>query len=133
MPTRFVILHHRQSDGEHWDLMIERGDVLWTWQLARNPLTPGPWPIPARRIGDHRKAYLEYEGPLTRNRGEVKRIEAGCVEITETDAGGIHIDFTAGSIRGAFALARSGPDSWVLTVAAHSRGGSADPPYGDSP
>ena len=37
MPTRFAILHHEVAGGEHWDLMLERKDVLLTWQLEREP------------------------------------------------------------------------------------------------
>ena len=33
MTSRFVILHHRLAGGEHWDLMLEHGESLATWQL----------------------------------------------------------------------------------------------------
>jgi hypothetical protein len=114
MPTRFVILHHRQGDGEHWDLMIERGDVLETWQLARNPLTPGPWPIPARRIGDHRKAYLEYEGPVSRNRGHVSRIDAGFVNRIDRTPTCYALQFTGAKLSGEFTLADTPDGQWTL-------------------
>lgn len=77
MSSRFVILHHTTADGEHWDLMLEHGDVLLTWQLLREPSGPEALPIPAKRIGDHRKLYLDYEGPLSGERGDVKKIESG--------------------------------------------------------
>ena len=114
MPTRFVILLHRLGDGEHWDLMIERGDLLATWQLARNPLTPGAWPIPARRIGDHRKAYLQYEGPLTRNRGSVARIESGTAKLTEHGPTRYNIQFTGAELTGDFILTRITHDEWTF-------------------
>lgn len=114
MPTRFVILLHRLGDGEHWDLMIERGDVLATWQLARNPLTPGPWPIPARRIGNHRKAYLQYEGPLTQNRGSVTRIESGTAKLTEHGPTRHNIQFTGAELAGEFILTRIAHDEWTF-------------------
>jgi hypothetical protein len=78
MPTaRFVILHHRAPQGEHWDLMIQRGEVLATWQLLADPRLEESWPIPVRRIQDHRLDYLTYEGPLSGGRGEVARIDEG--------------------------------------------------------
>jgi hypothetical protein len=82
---RFVILHHTLSHGEHWDLMIEQGEHLATWQLHRDPLQAGDAPIPALRISDHRLAYLDYEGPVSRGRGEVTRIAAGSCEILSCD------------------------------------------------
>ncbi len=83
MPSRFVILHHRVAGGEHWDLMLEHGDTLATWQLSRQPTTPAELPIAANRIGDHRRAYLDYEGPISGDRGEVRRVDAGTVEWLE--------------------------------------------------
>ena len=79
MPLRFVILHHTVHGGEHWDLMLEQGNTLLTWQLLREPFELASLPIPARRIGDHRKAYLDYEGSLSRNRGDVRRVGEGRV------------------------------------------------------
>ena len=114
MPTRFVILLHRLGDGEHWDLMIERGSLLATWQLTRNPLDPGHWPIPARRIGDHRKAYLEYEGPLTRNRGSVTRIESGTAKLTEHDPTRYTLQLTGTKLSGDFTLAHTADDQWTF-------------------
>jgi hypothetical protein len=81
--TRFVILHHCERSGEHWDLMIEQGEALATWRLARLPKRGDLQPIPADRIADHRKAYLTYEGPLTRDRGTVTRVEEGTCEVLE--------------------------------------------------
>jgi hypothetical protein len=81
--TRFVILHHRLADGEHWDLMLEHEGVLLTWQLAENPILAGDGPLPARRIADHRVFYLDYEGPVSKDRGSVRPIVAGKVQFLE--------------------------------------------------
>jgi hypothetical protein len=85
--TSFALLHHRQPAGDHWDLMLERGDALATWQIWDDPqrLTEvrHPGPLRARRIGDHRRAYLTYEGPLSRNRGEVHRVDAGSYRLID--------------------------------------------------
>lgn len=77
----FVLLHHVLSDSEHWDLCLDTGEHLSTWQLLDQPSgvggTGGNVIIPARRIADHRKQYLDYEGPVSRNRGHVRRIDRG--------------------------------------------------------
>ncbi|MBI3822744.1 MAG: hypothetical protein HY289_08690 [Planctomycetes bacterium] len=71
---RFVILEH-DHPVLHWDLMLQAGDVLQTWRLAEAP-TPGRV-IEATALGDHRIAYLDYEGPVSGNRGMVRRWDAG--------------------------------------------------------
>ena len=114
MPTRFVILHHQTDRGEHWDLMLERGDLLLTWQLLGEPESPASLPIPARRIGDHRKAYLTYEGPLSRNRGSVRRVDAGSVEFEEFTADRYVLVLEGERLSGRFALVARG-DDWVFT------------------
>jgi hypothetical protein len=73
---RFVILEHRW-DGIHWDFMVETapGGPLRTWAVGAKP-TPGR-DIPARALAGHRRAYLTYEGPLSGDRGTVRRWDEG--------------------------------------------------------
>ena len=113
MPSRFVILHHRLDAGEHWDLMLEQGDVLLTWQLLREPMNRESLPIPARRIGDHRKAYLDYEGPLTRNRGTVHRVDFGSMNMVEITPECCRLVLSGQRLRGSFTLQKDG-DEWLL-------------------
>ena len=71
---RFVVLEHNHP-VLHWDFMLEQGLALRTWRLARPP-APG-LPIEAEALGAHRLAYLEYEGPVSGNRGRVTRWDRG--------------------------------------------------------
>lgn len=116
MPSRFVILHHRHADGEHWDLMVEQGDVLLTWRLGREPVGRSSLPIPAKRIADHRKAYLDYEGPVSGDRGYVRRVDAGTVEFQESTSDCFILSMAGTRLSGRFTLLVSG-DDWVLTEA----------------
>ena len=78
MDLRFALLEHRTSEGVHWDLLLEVAGQsrLATWRLAANPcITAGP--IRCERIADHRRVYLEYEGPISGGRGDVKRVDGG--------------------------------------------------------
>lgn len=75
---RFVILEHDHPEL-HWDLMLETGDVLRTWRLAEPPTAIGQ-SIRAIPIADHRTMYLDYEGPVSGNRGTVNRWDAGRFE-----------------------------------------------------
>ena len=68
----FVIQEHRRGTDVHYDLMVRRPDAqaLWTWRLSS---LPGPGRVlDAERLPDHRLAYLSYEGPVSRGRGEVR-------------------------------------------------------------
>ena len=71
---RFVLLEHNWN-GVHWDLMLEAGEVLRTWAIDA-PIVSGR-DLPARALGDHRKIYLDYEGQISGNRGNVRRVDAG--------------------------------------------------------
>jgi hypothetical protein len=76
--ARYVVLRHSfpPSDARqtHYDLMLEHAGVLLTWSLDHWPSSTGAL---ARRLPDHRLHYLEYEGPISGNRGEVERVECG--------------------------------------------------------
>lgn len=81
---RFVLLHHQfethSSQQAHWDLMLEKRESLLTFQLLALPtgsqidLEPR---LRAKRIADHRLVYLDYEGPISGNRGSVSQVAAG--------------------------------------------------------
>ena len=72
---RFVILRHDSPRGVHFDLMLEVDDALKTWALPRPP-APGA-DMPCEALGDHRLAYLDYEGPISGDRGSVTRWDRG--------------------------------------------------------
>lgn len=69
------------SVGSHWDLLLEldNGELL-TWQIASLPdlesLTQS-LKFTAKRLKNHRSVYLDYEGPISGNRGSVQRLASG--------------------------------------------------------
>ncbi|MEM8873908.1 MAG: hypothetical protein AAGD32_06570 [Planctomycetota bacterium] len=77
MTLRYVVLHHTGYDEDHFDVMVERerGGVLRTWRSATWPISGTVTPI-----HDHRRKYLDYEGPISGGRGEVRRVAAGTCE-----------------------------------------------------
>lgn len=78
---RFVILWHEMPAGSarrsHWDLMLETSPSapLRTWALEDEPRLGAR--ITAQPLADHRREYLDYEGPLTQNRGHVTQWDRG--------------------------------------------------------
>lgn len=90
-PLRFVLLEHdptprasrvRDPLPLHWDLMLQLpgGWGLATWRLSANPLVVSGV-IPAEAIGDHRVAYLDYEGEIGGDRGTVRRVDSGTLTL----------------------------------------------------
>ena len=97
LPARFVVLRHtlpsdtqadvlKRAPGHniqsHFDLMLESDEVLLTWELSSWPPTTNgsQW---ATRLPDHRLAYLDYEGPISGNRGAVVRVDEGVYEMAK--------------------------------------------------
>jgi hypothetical protein len=76
---RYVILEHETSDGTHFDFMLEMGGVLKTWSLPQSPSLGKQ--MHAEVLPDHRLAYLDYEGPISGNRGSVTRWDRGTYEV----------------------------------------------------
>ena len=106
---RFVILEH-DHPHLHWDLMLDAGDALQTWRLAQPPDADS---IEATALGDHRRAYLDYEGPVSGNRGTVKRWDAGTfTETPDSTSEARVLDFEGTRVRGRFRLWRFGQADW---------------------
>jgi hypothetical protein len=137
---RFVLLYHDCPPDfartSHWDLMLELGDSLATWAMME---LPGRWidarartaercpdcatvvasdNVAAERLSDHRVAYLDYEGPVSGDRGNVTRIASGEYELLARDAAHWEIDLREGLPSGKISLRRdSSADStaWILS------------------
>jgi hypothetical protein len=76
---RYAVLYHRLPDDSprptHWDFLLQQGDILRAWALAEPPAADIV--IAAVPLPDHRLLYLDYEGPISRNRGHVTRWDSG--------------------------------------------------------
>jgi hypothetical protein len=107
---RFVILRHQtppeSGRGLHWDLMLESGGALRTWALAEEP-QPGKT-IAAEPLPDHRLDYLDYEGPISRNRGRVVRWDHGEYEVLEESSARLFICMRGARLRGQAVLEKAG-------------------------
>jgi hypothetical protein len=78
MPRYVILLHQMPADSgrpTHWDLMLEDGETLRTWALQALPEHGTAAQV--RMLPDHRPAYLSYEGPVSGNRGSVRRWDHG--------------------------------------------------------
>lgn len=103
MILRFTILAH-DFPFEHWDLLLETEDQLKTWRL-QNPPRSG-LPVGACPLPDHRRLYLDYEGPVSGNRGRVARWETGCFVWRLCEADQVWIDVRGHRLCGRLELSR---------------------------
>jgi hypothetical protein len=108
---RFVILEH-DHPVLHWDLMLECNGILRTWRLAVPP--EGEQEILAEASFDHRLYFLEYEGPISNNRGQVTRWDAGIYELQEESAARLTIRFDGSRLVGRALLERRGEAEWMF-------------------
>jgi len=112
---RYVILRHEMPSPErgpvHWDFMLESDGILRTWALAEQP-TPQR-EIAADELADHRLAYLDYEGPISGDRGTVTRWDAGEYQLAVESADELQISLIGQKLTGKVLLRRAEePQRW---------------------
>ena len=110
MPStaRFVILEH-DHPRLHWDFMLEWGGVLRTWRL---PAPPANGDMIAEQIGDHRLAYLAYEGPVSGGRGKVKCWDRGTYQVEMAGIDGLKLEVFGSKIRAKLSMTRLNAATW---------------------
>lgn len=105
---RFVLLRHEMPESSqrasHYDLMLERSGDLFTLELlaALEPAVPQA----GRELAPHRKAYLDFEGAVSGDRGEVRRIDRGSLRISSWAGDAIEVELHGRTIRGRLTCSR---------------------------
>ncbi len=118
---RFVVLRHELPDGHpresHWDLMLECAGALRTWACPHAPESQTTMFV--QSLGDHRLAYLEYEGAVSGDRGNVSRWDEGTYQFVQQSEQKLVARFEGRKLRGRVALERwSGePHRWRFSFA----------------
>jgi hypothetical protein len=115
---RYVILEH-DYPVLHWDFMLEAGDVLRTWRLAAPPAPQQT--VQATYLSGHRRMYLDYEGPVSGNRGWVTRWDAGTFTWLADEDSGVAVQLDGHRLRGNVLLKHVHDDAWVLTFIVQPR------------
>lgn len=123
---RFVVLRHELpatcARASHWDLMFEENAALRTWAINEDLRLVHDQP--AESLALHRLAYLDYEGPVSGDRGTVTRWDRGEFEI-ESDEPGCFVARLIGELlRGRITLIEDLADhSWRVSFAAEPTSG----------
>jgi len=123
MSCRMALLLHVTPDGaSHHDWMLERapGGVLATFRVDERIDRLDGGAFEAEAIGDHRRAYLDYEGEVSGGRGHVRRVASGSCTAPRFEGGRIEVvaDWGAGSIRieGVRLEGEAEPARWTFRV-----------------
>jgi len=107
--VRFRILTH-DFPFEHWDLLIESDNQLLTWRLLKEPLishAEEALEVTAEQLNAHRLIYLEYEGPVSGNRGSVAEWDRGTCEVLSRQPHRLHMRFDGQRLTGLWELVQS--------------------------
>jgi hypothetical protein len=109
------------ENGSHWDLMLEldSGELL-TWRLPGRPLSDllsDKLPFMAVQLPNHRIAYLDYQGPVSGNRGRVERVASGFYRCNVVDQPNTNCEPSASQEETSLAdsqsaTQRTGPEPW---------------------
>ena len=110
---RYVILEH-DHPVRHWDLMLEEGGRLRTWRLACVP--EAGLVMRAAPCFDHRRAYLDYEGPISGDRGQVVRWDWGVFTWLENQSGRVEVHLQGERCVGRAVLVRESDEAWSFTL-----------------
>jgi len=87
------------------------------WQDLKGPDIADSNLVAAEQLADHRLAYLDYEGPVSGDRGAVKRLDFGSYVAREQTPGRWLIDLAGQAIRGEIELQRTAGSAsqWQLS------------------
>ncbi|QDV49082.1 DNA polymerase ligase N-terminal domain-containing protein [Gimesia fumaroli] len=120
---QYVILRHDFPEL-HWDLMLEYEGVLKTWRLPGAPeIDPASdessIDLVAEVLPDHRIAYLEYEGPVSGDRGVVSRWDRGSLTLLEYNDDSLVALLTGEELAGRVTLKKKDQEKqWSLNYTA---------------
>ncbi|HTV48756.1 MAG TPA: hypothetical protein VMG59_09975 [Phycisphaerae bacterium] len=126
-PWRYAILRHSRQQDVHWDLLLELPEraLLATWQMHTDPAgwngsSKGEFSTTVRALPDHRRIYLEYEGPISGDRGQVTRVEEGQFQLLEIMENKLVMELSGKSFHGRIELTLmdSAAGLWQLCVKA---------------
>lgn len=114
---KFVV-HFHQTEEDHYDLMLDNGESLSTWSVSPRDmkrLIRGE-KITAKKIHDHRQAYLHYEGPVSCGRGRVELFDSGEYATLEHSHHTQTIKILGSKINGSLMVTRENDTLFTFTL-----------------
>jgi len=111
---RYAILEH-DFPVVHWDFLLEADEVLQTWRLAAPPAAGKV--ISAVSLPAHRRLYLDYEGPVSDDRGQVVRWDAGVFSWLSREQEKLAVQLDGHRLQGKAVLQKVQDDEWSFIFA----------------
>jgi len=117
---RYVV-HKHEASRLHYDLRLEKDDLLKSWAVPKEPpLDVGPKRL-AVAVEDHQLDYIDFEGTIPEGEygaGTVEIWDSGVYEEIEYKSGEKWVvEFEGSRLRGRYALVRMknrGEKNWLF-------------------
>jgi len=116
MPAFVILQHEMPSDHErasHWDFMLQVDDHLRTWALDEQPADGTT--LNATQLADHRLEYLEYEGPISADRGRVTQWDRGSYLLIAKDQRSCEVELRGRRLVGRVSLRQVQDQRWLFS------------------
>lgn len=114
---RLVVQEHSRAGEKHYDLMLENPGMLtgllWTWRFDEFP--GSRLAQTCERIPDHEPRFLEYEGPLSADKGSVRIVDSGTFDLLAGQEDQVVFTARARRVIGSCRLLRGDNDNWSFT------------------
>ena len=88
--------------------------VAWTQLLDLKPTAEGDC-VAAIQLDDHRLAYLDYEGPISSDRGSVSRVDRGPFHFVERTEHHLRVYLLGTQMTGEVSLTKQ-VEGWTLSL-----------------
>jgi bifunctional non-homologous end joining protein LigD len=113
---RFVIQEHH-ARRLHWDLRLERDEVLVSWALPRGvPIDPKQNRL-AVHTEDHPLEYIDFEGTIPKGQygaGEMRVWDRGTYDAEKFEDKKVIVRFHGERVEGRYALFQTRGDDWMI-------------------
>ena len=116
---RIFVVHEHNAKHLHWDFRIEKGNVLKSWAIPKEPDVVDGEKRLAIMVDDHNLDYAGFEGEIKRGygKGTVKIWDKGYYEIESEKKDKIVMHIYGKRLRGEYVLLRfekAGKNAWLF-------------------
>jgi hypothetical protein len=116
---RFVVLFHEvpshHERDSHWDFMLEDRSSLLTWALPESPFD-NDRVCNVLELPPHVLHYLTKEGPISRDRGIVKRVDEGEYELLPAEGNTLVIRIHGNRLNGIVRISHDPDSEWCWAL-----------------
>jgi len=114
------VVHEHHTKRRHWDLRLEKDNVLKSWAIPKEPPTEPGIKRLALQVEDHEMEYADFEGEIAEGEhgsGSVFIWDRGEYETLESTDISMKIDLYGTILQGIYVLCRfpkAGENAWLF-------------------